>query len=217
MSFDQEFNKCPATQGGGGISPTFGAALWILDYVMQTLIMGTNALYFHQGTIGNCKWLTHFFLSCRSLIFQGQYCWWGRYDMGAPYYGAYFATMALADADQIAPLDSQTTAYAAYAIYKSGAPVRVLLYNSDYYTSGTRSSQTYTLSGISASSVTAKRLTAPYATSRVDYGQNPTVAGQTFANGTCDIQGTQSVETTTVSAGKATFTVAASEALLIYL
>jgi hypothetical protein len=26
----------PATQGGGGISPTFGAALWILDYVMQT-------------------------------------------------------------------------------------------------------------------------------------------------------------------------------------
>lgn len=31
-----------ATQGGGGISPTFGAALWILDYVMQTVIMGTQ-------------------------------------------------------------------------------------------------------------------------------------------------------------------------------
>lgn len=31
-----------ATQGGGGISPTFGAALWILDYVMQTVIMGTK-------------------------------------------------------------------------------------------------------------------------------------------------------------------------------
>jgi hypothetical protein len=30
----------PATQGGGGISPTFGAALWILDYVMQSIIMG---------------------------------------------------------------------------------------------------------------------------------------------------------------------------------
>ncbi|KAJ5368295.1 uncharacterized protein N7496_008055 [Penicillium cataractarum] len=189
-----------ATQGGGGISPTFGAALWILDYVMQTILMGTKALYFHQGTIGNC-----------------QYCWWGRYDMGAPYYGAYFATMALANADQIAPLDSQTTAYAAYAIYKSGAPVRVLLYNSDYYTSGTRSSQTFVLSGLSASSVTAKRLTAPYATSRVDQGGNPTVAGQTFVNGTCAIQGTQSVETATVSSGKATFTVAASEALLVYL
>lgn len=33
---------CLATQGGGGISPTFGAALWILDYVMQTLLMGTE-------------------------------------------------------------------------------------------------------------------------------------------------------------------------------
>ncbi|RHZ62021.1 glycosyl hydrolase family 79 C-terminal domain-containing protein [Aspergillus thermomutatus] len=189
-----------ATQGGGGISPTFGAALWILDYVMQTILMGTEALYFHQGTIGNC-----------------QYCWWGRYDMGSPYYGAYFATMALANADQIAPLDDQTTAYAAYAIYKDGAPVRVLLYNSDYYTSGTRSAQTYTLTGLPSSRVTAKRLTAPYATSRVDRGQNPTVGGQTFANGTCAIQGTAVMETTTVSSGKATFTLGASEALLVYL
>ncbi|GFF70275.1 beta-glucuronidase [Aspergillus lentulus] len=189
-----------ATQGGGGISPTFGAALWILDYVMQTLVMGTEALYFHQGTIGNC-----------------QYCWWGRYDMGSPYYGAYFATMALANADQIAPLDDQTTAYASYAIYQNGAPIRVLLYNSDYYTSGTRSTQTYTLTGLSSSRVTAKRLTAPYATSRVDQGQNPTVGGQTFANGTCTIQGTAVTETATVSSGKATFTVGASEALLVYL
>ncbi|KAJ5211519.1 uncharacterized protein N7498_003165 [Penicillium cinerascens] len=191
-----------ATDGGGGISPTFGAGLWILDYVMQTLLLGTDALYFHQGTIGNC-----------------QYCWWGRYDMGSPYYGAYFATMALANADQIAPLDSQDTPYAAYAIYKSGTPVRALLYNSDYYTAtnGTRTSQTYTLSGLYSSSVTAKRLTALYATSRVDQGENPTVAGQTFANGTCAIEGTESVETVIVSAGKATFTLAASEALLVYI
>jgi hypothetical protein len=137
--------------------------------------------------------------------------------MGAPYYGAYFATMALAGADQIAPLDSHTAAYAAYAIYKSGAPIKVLLYNSDYYTSGTRSSQTYVLSGLSSSSVTAKRLTAPYATSRVDQGGNPTIAGQTFANGTCTIQGTATTETTIVSGAKATFTVKASEALLVYL
>ncbi|KAG0155276.1 hypothetical protein PDIDSM_851 [Penicillium digitatum] len=191
-----------ATQGGGGISPTFGAGLWILDYVMQTVVKGTNALYFHHGTIGNC-----------------QYCWWGRYNIGSPYYGAFFATMTLAHADQIAPLDSQDTAYAAYAIYTAGTPVRVLLYNSDYYisTSGTRSSQIYTLSGLSSASLTAKRLTAPSATSRVDQGQNPTVAGQTFANGTCTIQGKESVETVTVSGGKATFTVAASEALLVYL
>ncbi|KAJ5624035.1 hypothetical protein N7510_000344 [Penicillium lagena] len=189
-----------ATQGGGGISPTFGAGLWILDYVMQTLLMGTEALYFHQGTIGDC-----------------QYCWWGRYDMGSPYYGAYFASMALANADQIAPLDAQDTPYAAYAIYKAGSPAKVLLYNSEYYASGTRPTQTFTLTGLSASEVTGKRLTAAYATSRVDEGENPTVAGQTFENGTCTIQGTETIETATVSAGKATFTVGASEALLIYL
>ncbi|KAE8404908.1 hypothetical protein BDV37DRAFT_282440 [Aspergillus pseudonomiae] len=189
-----------ATQGGGGISPTYGAGLWILDYVMQTLLLGTQALYFHQGTIGNCP-----------------YCWWGRYNMGAPYYGAYFATMALANADQIAPLDDQTTPYAAYAIYQDGAPSRILLYNSDYYTNGTRPSQSFTLNGLTSSSVTAKRLTAPYSTSRVDQGQVPTVAGQTFANGTCVIQGDEVIETSTVSSGSATFTVGASEALLIYL
>jgi hypothetical protein len=137
--------------------------------------------------------------------------------MGSPYYGAYFATMALANADQIAPLDDHTTGYASYAIYKDGAPIRVLLYNSDYYTSGTRLTQTFTLTGLSSSSVTAKRLTAPYATSRVDKGQNPTVGGQTFGNGTCTIQGTAVTETATVSSGKATFTVGASEALLVYL
>ncbi|KAL4940004.1 hypothetical protein BDV06DRAFT_230689 [Aspergillus oleicola] len=186
-----------ATQGGGGISPTFGAALWIVDYVMQLVTMGTEAVYFHQGTIGNC-----------------QYCWWGRYTTGAPYYGAYFATLALANADQIAPLDDQTTAYAAYAIYENGSPVRVLLYNSDYYTSGTRSSQAYTLTGLSSSTVTARRLTAPYSTSRVDEGESPTLAGQTFGNGDCTVQGDDTVETVTVTGGEAAFTVSASEALL---
>ncbi|KAE8336550.1 hypothetical protein BDV24DRAFT_178432 [Aspergillus arachidicola] len=147
----------------------------------------------------------------------GPYCWWGRYNMGAPYYGAYFATMALANADQIAPLDDQTTPYAAYAIYQDGAPSRILLYNSEYYTNGTRPSQTFTLSGLTSSSVSAKRLTAPYSTSRVDQGQVPTVAGRAFANETCVIQGDEVIETSTVSSGSATFTLSASEALLVYL
>lgn len=137
--------------------------------------------------------------------------------MGAPYYGAYFAAMALAGADYIAPLDDQSTAYAAYAIYESDTPVRALLYNSDYYISGTRPSQTFTLTQLSGSTVTTKLLTAPYATSRVDYGENPTVAGQTFVNGTCVIQGTVQEQTVTVSGGQASFTVGASEALLVYL
>ncbi|CZS96294.1 uncharacterized protein RCO7_04959 [Rhynchosporium graminicola] len=187
-----------ATQGGGGISPTFGSALWLMDYSMQLLLLGTKAIYFHQGTVGNC-----------------QYCWWGRYSMGAPYYGAYFATLALAGADQIAPLDSATTAYAGYGIYKGGKLVRILLYNSDYYASGTRTSQSFTLTGLSATSATAKRLTAPSATSRQDQGQSPTVGGQTFEDGTCEIKGTAVNEAITVAGGSATVVLKASEALLI--
>lgn len=125
--------------------------------------------------------------------------------------------MALANADKIAPLDDRSTAYAAYAIYENDTPVRVLLYNSDYYTTGTRPSETFTLSGLGTSTVTAKRLTGAYSTSRVDEGESPTVAGQTFGNGDCAVQGTESVETATVSGGEATFTVGASEALLVYL
>ncbi|CAG9997128.1 unnamed protein product [Clonostachys byssicola] len=189
-----------ATQGGGGISQTYGAALWILDYTMQSLVLGTEAFYFHQGTIGNCA-----------------YCWWGKYSMGAPYYGAYFATLALAGADNIAPLDDQTTPYAAYVIYKAGRPAKVLLYNSDYYVTGVRSQQSFRLTGLSASTVTAKRLTAPSSTSRVDRGANPSIAGQTFENGSCVIKGQSQDEIVTVVAGIATFTVEASEALLVYL
>jgi hypothetical protein len=50
-----------ATCGGGGISPTFGAALWIIDYSIQAALQGVERLYFHQGTIAACP-----------------YCWWNR-------------------------------------------------------------------------------------------------------------------------------------------
>ncbi|SMQ46611.1 unnamed protein product [Zymoseptoria tritici ST99CH_3D7] len=172
-----------ATQGGGGISPTFGAGLWIVDYVMQAMILGSESLFFHQGTIGNC-----------------QYCWWGRFSMGAPYYGAYFATQALANVAYIAQLDEGSSQYAAYALYDSNkALTKVLLYNSDYYTSGTRSAQNFTLTGLTGSSTTAVRLTASFATSRQDQGQIPTVGGQSFEDGTCVIQGTPVKEKTVVA------------------
>jgi hypothetical protein len=44
-----------ATQGGGGISPTFGAGLWILDYIMQTLILGTKVVFHHARRVGTCS------------------------------------------------------------------------------------------------------------------------------------------------------------------
>lgn len=138
--------------------------------------------------------------------------------MGAPYYGAYFASLALAKASQIAPLDDGSTNYAAYAIFSGTTVNKVLLYNSDFYSgSGTRSSQNFTITGVKRSTVTAQRLTAKSANSRQDRGENPTVGGQTFTNGTCAIQGSAAVESVKVVNGAAQFTLLASEALLVFL
>lgn len=143
--------------------------------------------------------------------------------MGAPYYGAYTAALALSGASRITQLDTGDTPYAAYAIYKSdNNPVRVLLYNSDYYTGGTRGSANFTLTGIPGSSgsttVSAVRLTGDAATARVDRGGSVSIAGQAFEDGSCVIQGEKVVEEMAVEAGGvATFNVASSEALLVYL
>ncbi|KAK3689891.1 hypothetical protein B0T22DRAFT_374914 [Podospora appendiculata] len=194
-----------SVSGGGAaaVSPSFGAALWTMDYALRAAYSNISRTYFHHGTVGNC-----------------QYCFWGRYAMGAPYYGATAAVALLAGARHLTALDSSTTAYAAYASFDAdGAPLRVLLYNSDYFANGTRKSQTFTITGLGeARTVRAKRLTAAGgATARVDQGGNPTFGGQWFTNETCVVAGTETFETAVVEGGQATFQVKATEALLVYL
>ncbi|KAK3388779.1 hypothetical protein B0T20DRAFT_491028 [Sordaria brevicollis] len=195
-----------SVSGGGaaGVSPTFGAALWTMDYALRATYSNISRTYFHHGTVGNC-----------------QYCFWGRYSMGAPYYGAYAAVALMAGASHLTALDTGSTNYAAYATFDSkGVPLRVLLYNSGYYAgSGTRTSQSFTLTGLgsSLSSIRAKRLTAASATSRVDQGSPPSFGGQQFENGSCAMSGTEMFESTSVVGGQTTFSVKATEALLVYL
>ncbi|KAI1774478.1 glycoside hydrolase family 79 protein [Hypoxylon cercidicola] len=198
------FGETNSVSGGGaaGVSPTFGAGLWTLDYVLRASYSNISRTYFHHGTVGNC-----------------QYCFWGRYSMGAPYYGAYAATALLAKASHLTALDDGTTNYAAYVSFSSdGKPLRALLYNSDYFGgSGTRSSQSFELRGLTGSSVKAKRLTAASAMSRVDQGGTVTFGGQAFTNGDCTLAGTEAVESLAISNGQATVALKASEALLVYL
>ncbi|WWC66094.1 uncharacterized protein I303_108716 [Kwoniella dejecticola CBS 10117] len=196
-----------ATCGGGGISPTFGAAIWIADYVLQAVSLGYSRLYFHQGTIGNCA-----------------YCWWGTSNVFAPYYGAYFATSALSGMSSVASLDDGTTSLAAYALYAEdcNTPKRVVLINTDYYpntTTTSRPSQTFDLSslGEDCTSVKVKRLTAPYATSQQELGQTPTFGGVSFDNSTCDALGSEQYEYVDVKDGSAQVEVWSSEAVLVYV
>jgi hypothetical protein len=164
--------------------------------------MNIKRTYFHHGTVGLCY-----------------YCWWGHSDMGAPYYGAYAAQAALAGGSFMTALDAGTSAYAVYIIYDSfRKPLRALLYNSDYYGgNGARGSQSFYLAGLNGDAVKAKRLTAGSALSRVDKGNLIAFGGQTFADVTCKIGGAETFETISVSGGSATFTLAASEALVVYL
>ena len=79
-------------------------------------------------------------------------------------------------------LDDGRGAIASYVVFNSAnAPVRLLVYNSNYFDgTGTRSSTSVSFTGggiPSSGTKTAKRLTAPNATSRVDQGANVTIGG----------------------------------------
>ncbi|KAL2133819.1 hypothetical protein VTI74DRAFT_1625 [Chaetomium olivicolor] len=196
-----------SVSGGGAasVSPTFGAALWTMDYVLRAASSNISRVYFHHGTVGNC-----------------QYCFWGRYSMGAPYYGATAAVALMAGAKHIAALDNGSTNYAAYASFDvQGRLMRVLVYNSDYYTgSGTRGSQEFTLTGLEnlgGGVVRAKRLTAGSSLSRADQGDDIRFGGQYWTNGTCVVGGKETFETATVKNEQVTLEVKAAEALLVYL
>ena len=167
----------------------------------------------------------------------GAYCWWGMNNTYAPYYGrlkpglnrshrsgAYFTAEALASATSIAQLDDGTTPYAAYAIYtKDEKPCKVVLINTVYHPNTTTSDPavTFTLGNIprSVRSAKGKLLTAPYSTSLVESGENPSYGGQTFSNDTCAVQGNERFVQARInrSTSSLSFSLSASQAMLVFL
>jgi hypothetical protein len=71
--------------------------------------------------------------------------------MGNPYYGAVLATKALSGISNVAQLDDGTSAYAAYGLYAGSTLSKVLLINTQYYTTGTRPTQGMTLTNLPGS------------------------------------------------------------------
>ncbi|KAI8714924.1 Glyco-hydro-79C domain-containing protein [Fusarium sp. LHS14.1] len=185
---------------------SFGGALFVLDRSLRAASIGRQRLFYHQGTVT-----------------QANYNWWGPGQVGTPFYGAYMAVKAVAGGDHIYASDAGNTRYAQYVIYKDDAPSKVILINTDYYSgSGTRSTSTFTLTGLKVSSVKTTLMKAESSELRSYQVRNqpsrqPTIGGQYFANSNCALTGTFKTETKTVSGGKATFTLQASEALLIEL
>ncbi|EKD18874.1 uncharacterized protein L3040_005097 [Drepanopeziza brunnea f. sp. 'multigermtubi'] len=204
---DYVLGETNSVSGGGAAktSPLFGASLWTMDYALRASAAGIKRTYFHHGTMGNCY-----------------YCWWGRHAIGAPYYGAYAATRAMAGGASIHALDAGKDAFAVYVVYdKQGRPLRAVLYNSEFFDgSGTRASQTFVLSGLGAvASVGARRLSAASANARADQGAagSVTFGGLEFAAETCVSSGSDKVEKVAVTGGQVSLDVAASEALVVDL
>lgn len=204
VGWEYVFGETNSVSGGGSnlTSPTFGSALWVLDYALKAASINIRRSYFHQCTIGICY-----------------YSFWDRMNVNAPFYGAYVAAAAMAGGSYVAALDDGTTNYGGYVVFDgNGEAMRVVLLNSNYYTgSGTREEERFVVSNLRGVRVRARKLTAKSATARVDEGQVPTFGGQWFRNSDCALIGNADIEEAKVVNGMAEFSVASSEALLIEL
>ncbi|KNF03331.1 hypothetical protein PSTG_03599 [Puccinia striiformis f. sp. tritici PST-78] len=105
-----------ATCGGHGISATFGAALWLMDYVFQSLILGVDRVYFHQGTINHSP-----------------YSFWNQTQVSPTYYGAYFTTLALRETTHISTMETSNPAVAVYALWRCQRIARLVVYHSEFH------------------------------------------------------------------------------------
>ncbi|SPO00782.1 uncharacterized protein DNG_03530 [Cephalotrichum gorgonifer] len=186
----------------------FGGALQVIDKTLWAMSIGIQRLYYHQGTIN-----------------QAFFNWWSSSQVELPFYGSYMAALALHDGDHIVATDPGTGPYAQYVIYRCGKPLKAILINTDYYSgTGERGETTFTLTGLKKGlpALKALRMTAPSSevnasSASSDPAQAATIGGQVFDNENCNLVGEQDLEQVKVVGGRATFVVAASEALLVYL
>ena len=144
--------------------------------------------------------------------------------MAAAFYGAYFASQTLGDVKTISALDDGSSAYGAYGLYDDckDHPVKVLLYNSDYYGSNTtrvRTSEDFVLNNLySGTKAWAVRLSGTYVDKGITDGYVPNISGLTFEDGTCKKVGSEASECYDIgSDGTLSIPVNASEAVLVYL
>ncbi|KAJ3566688.1 hypothetical protein NPX13_g7041 [Xylaria arbuscula] len=181
---------------------TFAGAIQIVDKTLQAVSMGIQRIYYHQGSLGES---------------QASFNWWRLDGIAAPFYGGYFASLAVAGAEHIVTSDTGNDAYAQYVAYKQGLPSKVVLINTDYFSGyGDRNATVFNLSGLPRSTLRVLRMAASSSEASVE-DSPPTIGGQTFSNEECTILGDQVIETLDTSNGTAEITLIASEAAIVYI
>ncbi|POW21941.1 hypothetical protein PSHT_01908 [Puccinia striiformis] len=100
--------------GSEHMSPTFGAALWSIDFMFQSLLLGVDGVYFH-------------------LVNYGPYSFWNQTQVSPTYYGAYFSTLALRNVTYISTIETSNPAVVVYALWGCQKVIRLVVYHSQFY------------------------------------------------------------------------------------
>ncbi|KAG6331398.1 hypothetical protein ID866_7691 [Astraeus odoratus] len=171
------FETNTASCGGfPGLSDSFGAALWGLDYTLQMAYVNFTGALFHVG--GQDVYYNPF---TPPVTNQSTFHQW---TIGPIYYSALFVTEALGSSNASQVLDLNMNGgnefTPGYAIYEHGQPVRVALIN--YVTDSTGASD-YTAAISIVGAATPAQVRVKYlAASSVSQKYNLTWAGQTFGD-----------------------------------
>ncbi|KAJ7572959.1 hypothetical protein C8J56DRAFT_1133492, partial [Mycena floridula] len=203
-----------ACGGFPGISDSFGAALWGLDYGMQLAHSNFSGGMMHVG--GLTAFYNPFTPSATN---ESSFHGW---SIGPIYYSILVMAEAMGptNASQIIDLkannDNEFTP--AYAIYENGAHARVALFNyiDDPSGAGTYSATISINGGSPLSQVKVKYLTAPSVSTKYNY----TWAGQTFGGvyeSDGRIKGEVDVQTVTCNGGNCVIKVPAPGFALVFL
>ncbi|KAK4861052.1 hypothetical protein LT330_003968 [Penicillium expansum] len=169
---------------------TLGSAIQTVDKTLHGLALGIQRIFYHQGTIN-----------------QASFNWWWSDRVNAPFYGGYFAALAIEGGDYISASDDGNDSYAQYVVYKKGKPFKVILIGYLRLKNGY---------------VEALRMTGPSSETLVprlqtDPSLEPSIGGQYFSNDDCSLRGAQNFEEFTVEKHRLTISLTASEALIVYL
>ncbi|KGO50014.1 Glycoside hydrolase, superfamily [Penicillium expansum] len=179
---------------------TLGFAIQTVDKTLHGLALGIQRIFYHQGTIN-----------------QAFFNWWWSDRVNAPFYGGYFAALAIEGGDSISASDDGNDSYAQYVVYKKGKPFKVILVNTNYYSgNGSRSVTNFTMTGLKNGYVEALRMTGPSSETLVprlqtDPSLEPSIGGQYFSNDDCSLRGAQNFEEFTVEKHRLTISLTASE------
>lgn len=212
--------------GGGkdGVSNTFGAALWALDFAMQAAANNISRVNFHMGT-------------------DYRYSAWQPIETDnvtigtkAPYYGNLAAAAILGDLTnnevQVVDLDADSSTEAAYGLYHSGSLAKIValsLYEYNFTASGNatdgnlnhhdRGGHNYSINlddSFNDKTATIRRLMAPGADSITGVTWDAYTFNYEVANGVASrLSNVTYGEEVTVADGKITVNVPFSSALVL--